>query len=234
VRAAVRALRFGAQLVRILTNSGDALSPSARALSLYNTAVAMCRTHGFDVRCRGRLPGGPVVIVANHLSWVDPLALASLGPCVPIAKGEIASWPFVGEAVSQLGVAFVRRGDAHSGARALRVALRALEGGISVIGFPEGTTSARELLPFRRGMFGLAQIAGVPIVPAAIWYADPRVAWIGDDWFVPHYFRTVARPRTAVHIQLGRAIAPTLALRPEDLAHQTRARIAELLRRKLA
>ena len=233
MRAAGRALAFGAQVFDILFRSGDASSPSARALGLYNASVALCRSHGFDVRCRGHLPGGPVVIVANHLSWVDPLALASLTPSMPIAKGEIADWPLVGDATRSLGVAFVRRGDAHSGARALKMALRALRRGVSVIGFPEGTTS-RELLPFKRGMFGLAQLAGVPIVPAAITYADPRIAWIGDDWFVPHYFRTVSRERTPVHIQLGRPIAPTLALRPEELAQLARSRIADLTRRKLA
>jgi 1-acyl-sn-glycerol-3-phosphate acyltransferase len=233
--AAARALSLGGQVVSILSDFGDESSPSARACRLYNASVALCRSHGFDVRCRGLLPGGPVVIVANHMSWVDCLVMTSLAPCMPIAKGEIDSWPFLGPAIRSLGVAFVRRGDAHSGARVLRQALRALESGVSVLGFPEGTTSDRELLPFRRGMFGLAQLAGAPIVPAALSYADTRVAWIGDDsWFVPHYFRTVSRPRTTVHIQLGRAIQPTLALRPEELAHTARSRIAELLRRKLA
>lgn len=233
MRAATRALAFGAQVFDILFRSGDASSPSARALGLYNACVALCRSHGFDVRCRGHLPGGPVVIVANHLSWVDVPVLGTLTPSMMIAKGEIADWPFIGEMSHKFGVGFVRRGDAHSGARALKQSLRALRRGVSVVGFPEGTTS-RELLPFKRGMFGLAQLAGVPIVPAAISYTDPKLAWIGDDWFVPHYFRTVSRERTPVHIQLGRPIAPSLALRPEELAQIARARIAELSRRKLA
>jgi 1-acyl-sn-glycerol-3-phosphate acyltransferase len=233
MRAAARALSFGAVVADILFRSGDASSPSARALGLYNACVALCRSHGFDVRCRGHLPGGPVVIVANHLSWVDPVVLGSLTPCMPIAKGEIADWPLVGEASRALSVAFVRRGDAHSGARALKQSLRALERGVSVIGFPEGTTS-RELLPFKRGMFGLAQLAGVPIVPVSITYADPRIAWIGDDWFVPHYLRTVSRERTLVTLQLGRPIAPSLAIRADELAQLARSRIADMTRRKLA
>jgi hypothetical protein len=77
-----------------------------------------------------------------------------------------------------LGVVFVARGDAHSGARALRSAEAALAGGLPVLNFPEGTTtSGRSVLPFRSGVFGLARRTAAPVVPIALAYDPP--CWRG-------------------------------------------------------
>jgi len=204
----------------------------ARAERLQRVADRICRVHGFDVTVRGKLPQVPSVLVANHVSYVDAPIVAALAPCVPIAKDELAGWPFVGAGARSLGVVFVRRGDAWSGARALRAAMRALASGVSVLGFPEGTTTrGDDPLPFRRGLFGVARLAGAPIVPVAIAYASPDVAWIGEDWFLPHYLRTAMRARTAATITLGAPLAPDAYGCAEDLAHAARSRIAQLLRR---
>src|SRR5207245_1003035 len=155
---------------------------------LAGVCAEVCRLHGFRFEVEGTLPSGPAVMVANHISYVDAPVLMSLQPCRPIAKAEIGHWPLIGDGARSLGVVFVRRGDPHSGAVALRQGLRALAAGVSVLGFPEGTTTTgNRLLPFRRGLFGLARLAGVPIVPIGIAYASPEVAWVGDDWFVTHY-----------------------------------------------
>ncbi|MCU1279880.1 MAG: plsC1, partial [bacterium] len=162
---------------------------------LQRIAIDLCRVHGFDLRVEGILPSRPAILVANHVSYVDAPALASLVPCTVIAKGELRRWPILGSSAAALGALFVERGDAWSGARALRRAKHALEAGVSVIGFPEGTTSRGEdVLPFRRGLFGLARLTGVPIVPIAIHYSSPELRWYGDSWFLPHYLRTAMRP----------------------------------------
>lgn len=203
----------------------------AQAARLQQTAAVICNLHGFEIACRGILPDGPAIYIANHVSYVDPPVLASLTPALPIAKGEIAGWPLLGAWARALGVLFVKRGDAWSGARALRQAWRALDAGVSILGFPEGTTThGDQILPFRRGLFGLALLAGVPIVPVAISYAEEGVAWVGDEWFLPHYFRTAMRARTTAQVQIGRALSPTSARTPEELAHATRMNIRHLLR----
>jgi 1-acyl-sn-glycerol-3-phosphate acyltransferase len=128
-------------------------------------------------------------------------------------------------------VVFVRRGDAWSGARALRHGLRALTAGVSVLGFPEGTTTYGDtVLPFKRGLFGLARLAGVPVVPIALRYSEPEVCWVGDEWFLPHYVRTAMRPITMVDITIGQPIAPTVTRCAEDLAFLARTRLQTLLR----
>jgi 1-acyl-sn-glycerol-3-phosphate acyltransferase len=161
---------------------------------------------------------------------VDPVVLGALSPSVPIAKREIGDWPILGRGCRALGVLFVDRGDAHSGARVLRASARALAAGVPVLGFPEGTTSSgHSVLPFRRGMFGLARIAEVPVVPVALRYARDDVAWTGDAAFVPHYLRTLARAETRVDIVIGRPLHAD-GSDPEDLAGEARHRIDRMLR----
>ena len=201
-----------------------------RGERLQRIAVDVCRVHGFEVHAEGVLPAGPAIFVANHVSYVDAPVLASLAPCTVIAKGEVRRWPILGAGAAALGVLFVERGDAWSGARALRQSSRALAAGLSVLGFPEGTTSrGDDVLPFRRGLFGLARIMEVPVVPIAIHYSSPELRWVGDSWFLPHYLRTAMRPSSLVNVRIGRAIAPASYHSPEDLAHRARSAVRQML-----
>jgi 1-acyl-sn-glycerol-3-phosphate acyltransferase len=170
------------------------------------------------------------VLIANHLSYIDPLVLAALQPMSQIAKGELAGWPLLGDAMAAMGVVFVRRGDAWSGALALREGLRILRSGVSVLGFPEGTTTHGDtLLPFRRGLFGLARIARVPLVPISITYSSHDIAWVGDDWFLPHYLRTAGRPTTSVEVRIGKPVPSHSVGRAEELALVLRTHVGHLL-----
>lgn len=180
----------------------------ARALVLQNACAQALVVHGIDVSCRGTLGSGPSIVVANHLSWLDPLVVASLLPVTPIAKHEIRRWPFVGSLCASMGCMFVERGSAASGAMVLRSARAALAEGVSVLGFPEGTTRpfGSGLGPFHRGLFGLAQRLGVPVVPVALRYDDPALHWVGDDAFAPHWYGVVGRARTRVEVAIGAPI----------------------------
>ena len=203
-----------------------------RGERLQGIAHELCRVHGFDLRVEGVLPTRPALLVANHVSYVDAPALASLTPCTVIAKGEVRRWPIVGASAAALGVLFVERGDAWSGARALRGAMRALQAGVSVVGFPEGTTSrGDDVLPFRRGLFGIAQRLGMPVIPIAIHYSAPELRWFGDAWFLPHYLRTAMRPSSLVQVRVGRIISPAAYRSPEDLAHRVRSSVRSMLYR---
>jgi 1-acyl-sn-glycerol-3-phosphate acyltransferase len=206
----------------------EAARRRAQAQALARVARDVCRVHGFQLDLEGRLPDGPAVWVANHVSYVDALVLSALAPSAPIAKAEVSGWPLVGAGARSLGAILVQRSDPWSGARALRQALRSLAAGVPVLGFPEGTTtSGEELLPFKRGLFGAARLAGAPIVPIAIAYAAPEIAWVGDQWFLPHYWRTASRPTTPVTVRIGAPLSPNADAR--TLAERARARVAQLL-----
>ncbi len=231
VRAIQRAGWLAVEVAEILTAAQTPATPTERASELQRRAISLCARHGLFAEIGGRLPDGPAVIVANHLSYVDPLVLAGLLPVAPIAKAEVGRWPMVGAAVRSLGLIPVRRGDAHSGARALLTALRALEGGVCVLNFPEGTTTDGScMLPFHRGVFGLAQLAGVPIVPVGIALEPAELAWVGDTFFLPHYARTAARESSRVRVRFGAPIAARRHADPAGLAAVARSRIEKLRR----
>lgn len=203
-RTGSRAARVGAFTLetwsRLLVD-GPPLDGDERARELSWVAENLCALHAVRLTVRGCVPSGPVLLVANHMSYFDPLIIASLVPCTAIAKADVSAWPCIGELARRLGVMFVERACPQSGARVLREALRRLSDGVSVLVFPEGTTTRGEtVLPFKRGSFGAAVLAGVPIVPVALHYECADMAWVGDATFLPHYLRTITKPYTRVTV----------------------------------
>jgi lyso-ornithine lipid O-acyltransferase len=222
----VRRALMAAREARLPTGSWP---PIARARALRRLALDVCREHAFEPRVTGALPSRPAVLISNHLSYIDPIIVAGLLPCAPVAKGEIAGWPLIGEAIRDLGVLFVRRGDAADGARVLLHALRLLREGVSVLNFPEGTTSDGSAVgAFRRGVFGLARLAKVPLVPLSIHFDSNELCWTGGALFVPHYLKTAARPKTVVRVDVGEAIDPSQFAHAAALATEARRRVIEL------
>ena len=201
-----------------------------RALVLRDVARRVLDLHGVAVSAEGALPLGPAILAANHVSWLDPLVVASVLPCAPLSKMDVAGWPLIGTIARELGVLFVTRGDPRSGARALNAAAEALACGVSVLNFPEGTTTeGKVVLPFRTGMFGLAARLGVPVVPVAIRYDPPSLAWVGDATFLPHYLAFAARRRTSAFVRFGAPAAAAPDARSSELARTAHAAVSRLL-----
>lgn len=232
-RTGSRAARIGAftfELWSRLWVDGVPVAPDERARELSWVAENMCALHGVRPTVRGALPTQPSLLVANHISYFDPMIISSLTPCTAVAKREVAGWPCVGELMRRLGVLYVDRDDACSGARVLREAMRSLSRGVSVLVFPEGTTTRGDgVLPFKRGSFGAAALAGVPIVPVALRYESPKAAWVGDDLFLPHYVRTMSKPYTRVSVEFLPALRYADASNVSQLADQARAAIDQAL-----
>lgn len=162
-----------------------------RAEELRRICQRTCELHGIHVELVGQPPRGPAVFVSNHLGYIDPVVMCSLVACSPVAKSEIRAWPLVGEPLARLNVCFVRRGSALSGALVLRQCLRTLAAGVSVLNFPEGTTSRGGLLPFQLGAFWLARRSGLPLVPVGMEFETPDMCWVDDEAFLPHYGRVL-------------------------------------------
>lgn len=123
------------------------------------------------VRGREHLPPGPCIVVSNHASYLDgPLMTAALpGRFTFVVQHGAADWALVGSIIRRMGVSFVNRGAARTGASQTRLLIRGLEQGQSLTIFPEGTFDGPPgLLAFRKGAFLMAAHAGVPVVPAVI------------------------------------------------------------------
>jgi lyso-ornithine lipid O-acyltransferase len=180
-----------------------------KAVRLRELCGMVCDMHRIEIEVRGRLPDSPAIVVANHLGYIDPVVLCSLLPLSPVAKSEISDWALVGVPLERLNVSFVRRGDAHSGARVLLRSLRNLDAGVSVLNFPEGTTSRGGLLPFHLGAFWLSRRTGVPVVPMSIDFENMGLCWVDQEAFLPHYARVWwVGGRRRVRVSVGQPLYP--------------------------
>lgn len=203
---------------------------SRRAHDMQWLAEAMCSLHGVSVRTSGAIPRGPCVLVANHVGDLDPLVIASVVPCVAIASHEVSTWPLLGEALLRLGNLLVRRGDAHHGAAVLRRARACLARGVPVLAFPEGTTTrGDDVLPLRRGVFGLARWARLPVVPVAVRARPREPAWVGDPSCSPHALHTGSRRATEVDLAFGPVLPPHAVPTAAGLAALAREQLRSLL-----
>lgn len=214
---AVRALGragacFGALCTELLTLPPPGLVEAERYHEAARTGHRLSRRvldiNGVRVSVRGSVPAGPVVLVCNHLGYLDPIIVGALLPLAAIAKSELSSWPFLGRVSAHVGTLFVRRGSARHGAVVLRRALRRLAAGVPVLNFPEGTTTdgSGPLFPFRRGLFGLARRAGVRVVPVGLRLDPEDAAWVGGAAFLPHYWRMTRRPSLHAVVRFGEAV----------------------------
>jgi 1-acyl-sn-glycerol-3-phosphate acyltransferase len=230
LRVAWRAAGLVGSIAELLVEARlTASSTTAYADRSNRTARSILERHGVRVEPVGPRPVGRAVLVANHVSYLDPLVVSSIVPCLSVAKGETRRWPLVGPGLAELGVLFVRRGDPYSGAVTLRRALRALGDGVAVLNFPEGTTTdGRSVGPFLRGAFGLARLARAPLVPARIDYDHPGVPWFGGASFAPHYARLARVPRVGVRVRFGAPIHVAEHDEPEEVARRAHGVISSL------
>jgi 1-acyl-sn-glycerol-3-phosphate acyltransferase len=154
------------------------------------------------------------------------MIIASLVPCLPIAKADVVDWPVVGELARRYGAMFVQHGSPASSYRVLRSALAHLKEGGTIVNFPEGDTSEGHVGRFRRGIFGLAELAGVRVVPVAIAMGKSLMRR-PEQSAVAHYVAAMKDGPHDVFVRFGKALpaAPDAKL----LARLGRARIQLML-----
>ena len=142
---------------------------------------------GVRVLARGQPHPAPVLMLANHISWLDILVLATQSDSGYVAKAEVAQWPLLGWLAQVGGTEFVRRGSLEDLDRVLRRLVRRLRAGQRLTVFPEGTSGAKALPGrFRPRLVQAAVAARVPVQPVAVYYgAHPEsLAFVGEDSFL--------------------------------------------------
>lgn len=133
------------------------------ALSLYFKV----RVRGLD----GRSLPTPLIVASNHCSHLDPPLVGSFfpGELCYLAKEELFQNPFMGWMLTHLGACPVRREDAQGAGGVMRLMLKILRDGRSLLIFPEGTRSLDgRLQPLEEGVAFLSLKAKAPILPVFI------------------------------------------------------------------
>lgn len=131
----------------------------------------LCRCFGVRIRPGSQLPGAPLLIVANHSSWLDVLVLSSLGHLHFVSKAEVAAWPLIGRVANIAGVIFHARGSSDSLSDTADALIKALKSGVYAAIFPEGgVNDAITMRRFHARLFKAAIETGCPVQPVCIRY----------------------------------------------------------------
>jgi 1-acyl-sn-glycerol-3-phosphate acyltransferase len=207
-----------------------------RCLAFRQWARANAVLLGMDWQASGNVPRETTMLVANHLSYLDVIALALRCDAVFVAKSEIAHWPLIGFLARCMGTIFIERRRKRDILRVNALITSALRNGQSVIVFPEGTTSdGATVLPFKSSLLEPAVKLGVPVHCASLHYATAvpdesaatSVCWWGEMDFVPHLWRLFQLKGFSAAVHFG--ATPLLAADRKTLARIAQARIAATL-----
>ncbi|WP_086558833.1 lysophospholipid acyltransferase family protein [Streptomyces africanus] len=205
--------------VVLLLLAGIALSPlGARipASLIRRWCRWIVRAAGVRVRITGAAaPAGGLLLVANHISWLDIPLLAAVRPARMLAKTEVRRWPLAGPLAARGGTLFIDRDRLRTLPDTVARIARALGEGAAVAAFPEGSTwCGRAQGTFRRAVFQAALDAGVPVQPVRIGYrltggtATTAPAFVGDDTLLASLWRVATARGLVAEVEVRPAIPP--------------------------
>ena len=245
--AAIRALTIVVALLGILLVGTPVqwLVARVRPTAARRIPVVFCRWLLRLVRVRLEVEGswataGPVMIVPNHISWIDVLALGGLTPFCFLAKREVERWPILSAFAAVQGTVFVDRGRRRSIPGVNRQLAARMLDGRPVLLFAEGTTLAGPMPgPFYSSHFAAARDllaieparGSVAVQPVALAYSRADAAWVGDEALVPHIWRMLRQPPLTCRIRFGTPVAYQAGSDRKAVARRTRETIVALLAR---
>ena len=184
------------------------LSKPQRERQIQKWARTMLKRLGVELKVVGApAPAGPMLLVANHVSWVDILALHAVCPCRFVAKADVERWPLLGTLVTGGGTLYVKRESRRDAMRVVHRMAQALKDGDILAVFPEGTTSdGSSVLPFHSSLIQAAISADAPVQPVALQIVNGRSGrpsraanYMGDESLAGSVWRTLqARELCAV------------------------------------
>jgi len=190
----------------------------ARATWLWS--LGLLRVLGVRRRVEGPRPPRGALVVSNHLSYLDIMALGATYPSTFVAKHEIAGWPLLGPLTRLVGTLFIDRERLRDTVRLRQELDDLLRQGLTITLFAEGTSwRGDRLLPFRPPLLAPAAELQVPCVPAVITWRTPgagpgaagpdegsphlTVCWWGEMPFLPHFLGLLRLPRLEARIRFG-------------------------------
>ena len=192
----------------------------------------LCRVFGVRVQASGEVLPGPVLIVANHVSWLDIQVLHSVTTMSFVGKAEIRRWPVLGFIARAGGTIFIERGNHASSADVSAALVQRLNEGNRVAVFAEGGIRPGDgVKVFHARLFKAAVEADCMVQPAMIRYLrngrrDPDMSFIRGENLVVNMLRLLGRPTCDADLRFLDAFPP--GDRPRrDLARQAQMAVNE-------
>ena len=234
-RGAWRLLKVLAHLVRglaIVYLVWPRLSADRRWALNLRWSGQLLRALGITLKVEGQPHTGGKLIVANHVSWLDIVAINATHPSRFVSKAEVGQWPLIGKLVDAADTLYLVREKRRDAMRVLGVMAQALQHGDTVAVFPEGTTgSGHGLLHFHSNLFQAAIDADRPIQPVVLRYSDrsgavsSAAAYIGDTTLLQSLWWVVTARDLTVRVRI---------LAPQACGHADRRSLAENIQSQIA
>ena len=189
-----------------------------RAIQIWSLRVlASC---GMKLKTYGSPPSEEhgQMLICNHISWLDIMAVNAAFPGRFVAKDDVAKWPVIGYLATQAQTVYVARNKGTEGnSEKIRRVTEALQNGDTVTLFPEGTsTEGRSILPFKTSFFQAAYEAGVPLLPVLCRYPNPdgsspnsHAAYYGDISLWQSIRAIISQPQSTVELHFLEPVAAT-------------------------
>jgi 1-acyl-sn-glycerol-3-phosphate acyltransferase len=184
------------------------MSEPQRQVRVQTWSRGMLGVMGIALQVRGKPPAaGPMLLAANHISWLDILVMHAARHCRFVAKAEVRRWPLIGTLATGGGTLYIERESRRDAMRVVHHMAESLKAGDILAVFPEGTTSdGITLLPFHANLLQAAISADAPVQPVALQFVNTATGeasltpcYIGDDTLVGSIWRTLSgSPITAV------------------------------------
>ncbi len=177
-------------------------------------------------------------VVSNHQSYLDILILAAYFPVQFVAKKEVGSWPVIGWMANLGQTIFIDRGSTRYSLQCANQIAASLQQGISVLVFPEGTsTNGTHVLPFKSLLFCAALKADSPILPLTLNYRAINeqplndhnrdlCCWHGEMEFVSHFWDVLALQTIEVSLEAHDMLNPPHSFTAQELARHTQEKVA--------
>jgi 1-acyl-sn-glycerol-3-phosphate acyltransferase len=206
---------------------------STRALSLADIRV--------QVSGHPPVPSTPVLVVCNHISWLDILVMQSVYPVRFVSKADVAGWPLVGSLVVGSGTVLIERERRSDVVRVIQVMAEHLKNGEALAVFPEGTTGdtgahGHTVLRFHANLIQAAIDAQTPIQPWALRYHDERTGhithaadYVGDTSLIASIWSVLRAEPMLAQVHCGESRVHDAAER-KLIAQELHGEVAGLLR----
>lgn len=215
-------------------------SAARREAEIQRWARRVLRALGVEVRVHGApAASGPLLLVANHISWLDILVLDAVRPVRFVSKADVRHWPLLGRLVAGAGTLFIARDSRRDALRVVHHMAQALQAGDVLAIFPEGTTGeGHGVLPFHANLLQAALASGAPVQPLALAYrrrdgagASEAPVYVGQTSLLQSLWRTVTAPGGVCAVLVCGAAQPAAALANERraLAQSLHAQVSVLL-----
>lgn len=218
----MKALRAGWRSLRALLHALCGLATiafifprvdaGARQAHVQAWARGMLGVLGIDLDVRGEPPAdGPLLLVSNHISWLDILVLHAARYCRFVSKSEVRHWPLIGTLATGAGTLYIERASRRDALRVVHQMSASLQAGDVVAVFPEGTTSdGSTVLPFHANLIQAALSADAPALPVALQFVDAAsgtrslsACYIDDDTLVGSLWRVLTGPAVTAVVRFG-------------------------------